>query len=79
VAGPWTPERRARAAKVMRRVKPWLKSTGPRTAEGKVACFKNLPAWTDERRAKTAANTREVKPWLKSTGPRTRKAGRSRR
>jgi hypothetical protein len=63
----------------MRRVKPWLKSTGPRTAEGKVACFKNLPAWTDERRAKTAENTREVKPWLKSTGPRTRKAGRSRR
>lgn len=71
MASPWSPERRARAAEVMRRTKPWLKSTGPRTEEGKAACFKNLPAWTDERRAKTAELTRQVQPWLKSTGPRT--------
>ena len=55
----------------MHRVKPWLKSTGPRTEEGKAACFKNLPAWTDERRVKMADITREVKPWLSSTGPRS--------
>ena len=71
MAAPWTPERRALAAEVVRRVKPWLKSTGPRTEEGKAACFKNLPAWTDERRVKMAEITRQVQPWLKSTGPRT--------
>ncbi len=31
----WTPERRARQAQAIRRWKPWERSTGPATAEGK--------------------------------------------
>ena len=36
----WTPERRARQAKLIRRWRPWEHSTGPSTAAGKetVAC-----------------------------------------
>lgn len=71
MAGTWTPERRARAAEVMHRVKPWLKAAGPTTEAGKAACARNLPAWTDERRAKAAEVTNQVKPWQSSTGPRT--------
>lgn len=50
----WTPERRARQAETIRRTKPWEKSTGPRTAEGKSASSQNarLPAWVAENRAK---------------------------
>ena len=43
----WTPERRAAAAKRIRELKPWLQSTGPRTAQGKSRssrnAFKNSP------------------------------------
>ena len=35
--GAWTPERRARQAERIRQTKPWEKSTGPRTIEGKAA------------------------------------------
>ena len=31
----WTPERRARQSALIRQWKPWEKSTGPRSAEGK--------------------------------------------
>jgi hypothetical protein len=31
----WTPERRARQADLIRAWRPWEKSTGPRSAEGK--------------------------------------------
>ncbi len=37
----WTPERRARQAEAIRRWKPWEKSTGPRTPEGKSISCKN--------------------------------------
>ena len=37
----WTPERRAKAAERMQRNKPWEKSTGPRTAEGKAVSSRN--------------------------------------
>lgn len=37
----WTPERRARQAELIRKVKPWLKSTGPRTVEGKAKASEN--------------------------------------
>lgn len=37
----WTPERRARQAEAIRRWKPWAKSTGPRTAEGKARAKMN--------------------------------------
>lgn len=37
----WTPERRARQAALIRTWKPWEKSTGPRTDEGKARTARN--------------------------------------
>lgn len=37
----WTPERRAKQAEAIRRWKPWEKSTGPRTPEGKARSSRN--------------------------------------
>lgn len=37
----WTEERRKKAAESIRKTKPWEKSTGPRTAKGKIASSKN--------------------------------------
>ena len=34
----WSPERRARQAALIRRIKPWLRSTGPKTEAGKTRC-----------------------------------------
>lgn len=38
---PWTPLARARQAALIRERKPWLKSTGPRTAAGKARSSRN--------------------------------------
>ena len=37
----WTPERRARQAALIRNWRPWEKSTGPRTDEGKATAARN--------------------------------------
>jgi hypothetical protein len=37
----WSPERRARQAELIRALKPWKKSTGPRTDAGKARCAAN--------------------------------------
>ncbi len=37
----WTPERRRRQAERIRRQRPWLHSTGPRTAAGKAVSSHN--------------------------------------
>ena len=37
----WTEEARAKQAERIRRWKPWLKSTGPQTEEGKIASSMN--------------------------------------
>ena len=37
----WSPERRAKQGQLIRAGKPWLKSTGPRTAEGKARTASN--------------------------------------
>jgi hypothetical protein len=37
----WTPERKARQAALIRTWKPWAKSTGPRTEEGKARAARN--------------------------------------
>lgn len=42
--GAWTPERRARQAQIIRQNRPWEKSTGPRTKEGKVISSRNAYA-----------------------------------
>ena len=41
MANGWTPERRARQSALIRNWKPWERSTGPKSAEGKVAVSQN--------------------------------------
>ena len=41
MANGWTPERRARQAELIRKWRPWKKSTGPKTEAGKVAVSQN--------------------------------------
>lgn len=41
MANPWTPERRAKQAILIRASRPWERSTGPRTAAGKERVAKN--------------------------------------
>jgi len=38
----WTAERRQRQAALIRAWKPWERSTGPRTSEGKATASKNV-------------------------------------
>ena len=48
----WTPERRARQAALIRTWRPWEKSTGPRTPEGKARTARNGDkggAWKSDR------------------------------
>ena len=48
-AAGWTPERRARQAELIRTWKPWAKSTGPKSPEGRQRVSRN--AWTGGHRA----------------------------
>ncbi len=41
MANGWTPERKAKHAEAIKRWKPWEKSTGPRTDEGKAVSKMN--------------------------------------
>jgi hypothetical protein len=41
MANGWTPERRARQAELIRTWRPWQKSTGPRSVEGKAKAARN--------------------------------------
>ena len=41
MANGWSPERRARQAKLIRQWRPWEKSTGPRTQVGKEVVSRN--------------------------------------
>lgn len=41
MANGWTPERRARQAELIRTWRPWEKSTGPKTDEGKAIVSRN--------------------------------------
>jgi hypothetical protein len=52
MANGWTPERRAKQAALIRTWRPWDRSTGPRTAQGKAAAAKNADKggrWAAER------------------------------
>ena len=50
----WTKERREKQRRIIGETKPWLKSTGPRTPEGKVASSQNarMPEWQAEANQK---------------------------
>lgn len=41
MANGWTPERRARQSELIHRWKPWERSTGPKTGEGKALVAQN--------------------------------------
>ena len=58
MATTWTPERRARQAELIRQWKPWAKSTGPRSPEGRERVSRN--AWTGGHRAQLRELTKMV-------------------
>ena len=61
----WTPERRARQAKLIRQWKPWEKSTGPKTPEGKAVSSQNAYKGGDWRLMKQLSEVlRDQKEWL---------------
>ena len=68
-AAGWTPERRKRQSEAIRRWKPWNKSTGPKSPEGKAAVSGNAWAgghWLKLRQAIKALNQamRGQRDWL---------------
>ena len=58
MATTWTPERRARQAELIRQWKPWAKSTGPKSTEGKERVAKNV--WRGGHRAQLRELTKMV-------------------
>jgi hypothetical protein len=58
----WTPERRARQAELIRSWRPWERSTGPRTAEGKARA--SLNSYRGAKRAETRALVRALSALL---------------
>lgn len=58
----WTPERRARQAELIKAWRPWERSTGPRTAEGKTRAALN--AYKGAKRDETRALMRALRALL---------------
>lgn len=52
-ASAWTPERRAKQAEAIRKWKPWERSTGPRTEQGKLISSRNAYVGADRERFRT--------------------------
>lgn len=63
MSNPWTPERRARQTAAIQLWKPWEKSTGPKTAEGKAIVARN--AFKGGKRPALRARLREIREALK--------------
>ncbi|TYZ53315.1 hypothetical protein C2I33_19845 [Ralstonia solanacearum] len=58
MANGWTPERRAKHAEAIKRWRPWERSTGPKSDEGKKVASQNglkhgmrSRAWLEQQRA----------------------------
>lgn len=64
MANGWTPERRARAAEQIRTWRPWEKSTGPRTDEGKATSSANALKH-GARSAEAIECARRINGWLR--------------
>jgi hypothetical protein len=61
----WTPERRQRQAAAIKRWKPWRRSTGPRTTDGKATASRN--GWKGGTRPMLRAMSvalRQQREWL---------------
>jgi len=56
----WTEERKARQAALIRSWKPWTRSTGPRTTEGKRIASKNVLRGNANRAAALAIAMQEL-------------------
>lgn len=70
----WTPEQRAEQAEKIKRWKPWERSTGPATDEGKAAASRNAvkhgmrgATWIEKRR-QLAELLRDARAMLRSFG-----------
>lgn len=63
MANGWSPERRARQAELIQQWRPWEKSTGPRTAEGKARTARN--GFKGGDRPKLRALSRELNEALR--------------
>ena len=59
----WTPERRAKQSQAIRQWKPWAKSTGPKTNEGKATVASN--AWRGGHREQLRALSKMVNEELR--------------
>jgi hypothetical protein len=64
---PWTPDRRAQQAAAIHRWKPWEKSTGPRTFEGKAIISRN--AFKGGKRALLRQHMAELQLFLRPARP----------
>lgn len=53
MANGWTPERRARQARLIHTWQPWTRSTGPRSPEGKALTSRNgyKGGWREQMRS----------------------------
>lgn len=63
MATTWTEERRQRQAELIRQLKPWTKSTGPRSDEGKARASRN--AWKGGHRPQLRELAKEFNAELK--------------
>lgn len=63
----WSPERRAKQAQAIRHWQPWLKSRGPRTAEGRAVSSRNAakPNSIRKQLLKLQAEIRQVMKMVK--------------
>lgn len=60
----WTPERRAKQAELIRSWRPWEKSTGAQTTEGKARVAMN--AWRGGRRQKLREQARMTNEMIRA-------------
>lgn len=66
MAKPWTLERKQRQAELIKSWKPWEKSTGPRTSEGKARVSRN--AWQGGTRTQLRKLSKDLNEELASLG-----------
>ena len=69
MASNWTPERRAKQSRAIHRWKPWEKSTGPKSPEGKAqSAMRGFKGGTRELLRELARMLREQNEALKRIG-----------
>ena len=69
MANGWTPERRAKQSELIRRWRPWSRSTGPKSDAGKARASRN--AWKGGHRALL----RHLSVLLRTASPQTQVYG----